>query len=1042
MRTRNLKLKAMRKINLLLFSILFLQIDINCQTGPGGVGNLSNNVIWLDAERLGLSNGAPVASWTDFSGNNNHFTQAVSTSQPTFVTNVVNARPVVSFSNDYLELGSTAALNSSDFSQIIVTASNSTKVGSIIRSSYTSGAGSASNQYWGTFQSNVGSAFAPFTRNTSGSMIATNIGYQTGYNILSSVISSASNSVSGYFNNNFTGTALGYNSIPTGHQLTRIGVNTASLSSYYNGGIAEIIVFNTTLNSAQLNIINNYLSAKYRTTISNDIYSHSFPHYYEVFGVGQEADGSNLTAQGSGIVEFSNPTLANGDYILAGHDNESITNVSYDVPPLLAPATRLRRTWRVDATGAPGTLDVSFDIGSTVYASDPNLYLVVENNDGVFNNGGTTIYGPASPVAGKVTFTGVSLPNNSYFSLFGPDKDILSVKTGDWTDPTTWNCNCVPDLTRSASVLNGHTVTVNTSTADVNHLSVNSGATLNFSFQSILSIYGDFNLDGLITNHVSNQGRIEFKGSTLQAFRNLSPSTVNLYNLYVSNPQNVRLILGSIDVHHSIRVTSGQLQNISSTCSLISTSSKTAIIFDGSTGNGFSGNFVIQRFISARNSNWGGLSSPVNNNHLQDWDSDPTMTINELYMSGVNGINGNSCCPIFKSVYSYDATTQSYVAVNDTSEVLTRGKGFEIWMADTVGSFYAKTIDSRGTPNYGNIAVSLVNSFNLVGNPYAAWILWSKLSKPTLKSTYYVYNTNNGSYDAKTSGAIPPHQAFFVESVGSGTLTFTESSKYSSNSSGFSRVSDDYIEYPAIDNEEFTNVGDEPFDFVELKVNINSDINPYNHTLKLRINEQASINEDLFDATFKESPLLDAPSITTYSNSSTKQLAINSFNYVDEITIPLLIDVAYSGIYNIDFKGISEFKSMYKVIEVKDLNTNKIYDLNANEAISLFIGDMDNKHRLNLILNNKLMTDQFNENILNQIDIYNSDEKTYIDFVGEYNGEYTLTIYNTIGQKLISDKYYDPAGVYSLNSSILNNKGVMIVELSGNDKKVIKKLIY
>lgn len=61
--------------------------------------------IWLAADNLSLNDGDPVDRWGDESGNGNDFVNSSSTSQPTFRTNVLNGKPVVRFdgSNDFLD---------------------------------------------------------------------------------------------------------------------------------------------------------------------------------------------------------------------------------------------------------------------------------------------------------------------------------------------------------------------------------------------------------------------------------------------------------------------------------------------------------------------------------------------------------------------------------------------------------------------------------------------------------------------------------------------------------------------------------------------------------------------------------------------------------------------------------------------------------------------------------------------------------------------------------------------------------------------------
>ena len=65
--------------------------------GPGGVN--SNLFLWLKAN-AGTStttNGQPVSSWADQSGNGNNATQGNAAVQPIYQTNVINGQPTLSF---------------------------------------------------------------------------------------------------------------------------------------------------------------------------------------------------------------------------------------------------------------------------------------------------------------------------------------------------------------------------------------------------------------------------------------------------------------------------------------------------------------------------------------------------------------------------------------------------------------------------------------------------------------------------------------------------------------------------------------------------------------------------------------------------------------------------------------------------------------------------------------------------------------------------------------------------------------------------------
>jgi hypothetical protein len=71
---------------------------------------------------------------------------------------------------------------------------------------------------------------------------------------------------------------------------------------------------------------------------------------------------------------------------------------------------------------------------------------------------------------------------------------ITSIATGNWENPTTWDCTCVPSSSSNVVIATGHTVTVNGATT-VNNLSIESGAVLN-SQGNLMTINGDYLVNG------------------------------------------------------------------------------------------------------------------------------------------------------------------------------------------------------------------------------------------------------------------------------------------------------------------------------------------------------------------------------------------------------------------------------------------------------------------------------------------------------------------------------------------------------------------
>lgn len=85
--------------------------------------DLPGLVLWLDADAIaGLSDGDPVGTWSDQSGESNDFTQATTARKPTYKTSIQNGLPIVRFDGgDFLaEAGGAVSLRVTTFSVFIV----------------------------------------------------------------------------------------------------------------------------------------------------------------------------------------------------------------------------------------------------------------------------------------------------------------------------------------------------------------------------------------------------------------------------------------------------------------------------------------------------------------------------------------------------------------------------------------------------------------------------------------------------------------------------------------------------------------------------------------------------------------------------------------------------------------------------------------------------------------------------------------------------------------------------------------------------------
>lgn len=986
------------------FSLFLIGITY-AQTGPAGVGNSSNNVIWLNSETYTFSSIPNVSAWPDQSGNGNDFVQATSSRQPHRVT--YYGHQALRFDGgDWIRNGGAAGLNSANHTQYIVYNGNKANHTGIIYD----GSFAESSQFYRTYR--TGGNVNTWTLNGSGGTEQNSTANNSAFQIISSVRDGSAETWTSFQNGTSFGTQTGVDGSPSGNFRNTIGA--AQNSGYrFDGDIGEVIMYNAALNSAQRTILDNYLSSKFKIAIVNDNYAYDvgLSHQYQLFGVGQEADGNNLVAQGQGIVEIdaSGTGMANGEYILSGHDNTDLSQTTNDVPAAISGGTRITRTWRVGVTGAPGAVDVNVDVSGLPLSAGAYYFLV--DDDGDFSNGGTTEHGPVVDVGGIASFSGVSFSDGNYYSIGTSNGSaIVSVQTGYWDVAGTWNCNCVPGASDDVTITSGHTVTARTTT-NVNNIDID--GSLNTQTTGSFNVKGDYtvNATGTVVHKT-----ILFNGSGTQNLTNNSATPADLASVVVAN--NIDIVSGAFEVTNSANVSTGQFSNTGGSCTFVSDGSSTAVIVNGA--GGFSGNFTMQRHISTRNASWGDLSSPVSGLTLGQWDSDQSGTVTEIYMSNVGGVDGNA--GNFFSVWDWNEATQSYDSIIDTSYTLPVGKSIEIWLEDSNSTWEAKTIDSRGTPNSGSIPIGVVNSWNLVGNPYHAFIDWSDLTKPTLNNTYYIWNTNNASYDAKTSGLIPPNQGFWVESVGAGTLTFTESAKTGSGQSIFYR-------------------SEEPVEFTELKLKVTSDVNTFAHELKLRLNNLATAGYDEYDGSFLKSRVYEAPSITTFANDAQKELAISSFNYQDEINLPIKINVGVTGEYFIEPINVEVLSLDFEYIELIDHQTGMVYNLKGatKGGVSVEIDENENTERFTLRLSNLNGSATVDADAI--VDIYKNSTHTIIE-IDNVDLNYEVSIYNAIGQKVMENIMNTGSDKLMID----NNKfpqGMNIITVRTRDGKVVsEKLTY
>ncbi len=543
-----------------------------------------------------------------------------------------------------------------------------------------------------------------------------------------------------------------------------------------------------------------------------------------------------------------------------------------------------------------------------------------------------------------------------------------------------------------------------TGTVSLNRtLFVSQSLTINSGVFDVSAASTNLFLQGSLTNNSTlncRQGTIIFNGTSTQTIS--GSSNTQFYNLTLINPAG--LIVNSPQSLTNILTNAGGTFNANGNFTLISDATTTARIAPVTGTGAFAGSMTIQKHISSRAANYHDLSSPVSNSTIMDWDDD-------LYMSGIGaddgtpgpaGVDGTASGD--NSVFDWQESIGDYNAVTGSSTPLVTGKAYEIFIADDVTSWAARTIDTKGTPNYGSKTVNLSYTgssayagVNLVGNPYASAVNYSACTKTNITGNVLILD-NTGNYtDYGSSPVIPPHQGFWVTASAAGSLVFTENSKSTSTTTSFYRTIPNY----------------------GIKLVFSSPSLPFYNENTINFNENSNLGYDKeLDALYLKSPNKTAPAIYMLTNSDAKLITNNINTNNEEVTVPLAMYTPQEGIYYIQPNVNST--DNYNYVWIENTKTGKKYELNSSIAIVGKENDTNTDYVLKL-------SKKSSESDVNQA-IFDND---MVVFGSE----------NNVNLKAINSTHYlSKVTIYDISGKVVIETNNMIIEAGHTDKIDISNL--
>ena len=439
-----------------------LSIPYSSSMAPGDVS--TNLSLWLRASDGITLNGTNISAWADISGNSNDASQATPTLQPELLTDELNGNPMINFSENQLD--GTAGFYTHEY--FVVTQpseiySNNNVVGRILG-----------------FEENSFSTLSlgPTTNFTDNEVITHAVGqFSTDYravqvNTTSSfgnpiIINCRNNDiVSPTFQQIYrNGVDVVTNHVNIGafenlsNQFYRIGSNSYTTEVPYNGGIAEVISYSTTLSDSDRRDVETYLAIRYGITLDissenytaggTNIYSHT-SYNADIAGIGRDLtnQGLNQTTSksvnaGSIIEMYSASDLTDGEYLIWGNNDSSVSFVDDNIPSGVT--QRMERVWRVDETGDVGTVTVKVDMTSiTLDPDNSSLNLIIAPTSATIptdlSSATVTSTGVISSENGRnyVTFSGVNFSDGDYFTIGGDIQSVIPGGSSGGSNLSVW----------------------------------------------------------------------------------------------------------------------------------------------------------------------------------------------------------------------------------------------------------------------------------------------------------------------------------------------------------------------------------------------------------------------------------------------------------------------------------------------------------------------------------------------------------------------------------------------------------------------------
>ncbi len=338
---------------------------------------------------------------------------------------------------------------------------------------------------------------------------------------------------------------------------------------------------------------------------------------------------------------------------------------------------------------------------------------------------------------------------------------VISVASGDWHNPQTWDCNCVPASTDGVRILLGHEVFLATS-AEVTDVQIDTGGSLTLLSASVVSlrIYGDLEAQGMFD---ASSGVVQFGGGD----DHMINGTLNASVLQVVG--GTTTIGGQCRIRDEVQLTEATLVT-NGALNLVWNGTHMASIGD-LTGSTIEGDVRCQNRYQPNTDDWIAVSTMTAGGTLEPFND-------EIVTYGFPGSDYPSYGFVSIMHYEEEHATEdiSFIAPASVDAATPAGRGYYLY---TVAGDYQ--VESLGPVNQGDVTFDVTytdhseprhDGYNLVGNPYPSALNWDNdgWTRSNVDNALYLWNPETRQYCTYVEGfslnggspIIDAGQAFIV----------------------------------------------------------------------------------------------------------------------------------------------------------------------------------------------------------------------------------------------------------------------------------------